>query len=65
MDIEARAAWIDRFVVDLSRYQLESSPDMLVDRAFARLWSLGDLPPEVAAQIEYSEFATAGVRSGG
>jgi hypothetical protein len=61
MNAEIKSAWIDRFVMRLSRLQVDSSTDMLVDTAFSRWVGLRNLQPEVAAQIEYSECPQYGV----
>jgi hypothetical protein len=61
MNADAQAAWIDRFIIRLSRLQVDSSTDMLVDTAFSRWVGLRNLQPEVAAQIEYSECSQYGV----
>jgi hypothetical protein len=65
MNAEIQAAWIDRFVMRLSRLQVDSSTDMLVDTAFSRWLGLRNLQPEVAAQIEYSECSQYGVDAAG
>ena len=57
MDHDLQSDWIDRFVMRLSRLQLDTSPDMLVDMALSRWWQLRELRPEAAAEIEYDELS--------
>jgi hypothetical protein len=51
MNAEIQSAWIDRFIMRLSRLQVDSSTDMLVDTAFSRWVGLRNLQPEVAARL--------------
>ena len=52
MNIDEQTAWIERFVISLSRWQVDTSSDLLVERTCSGWRTLRELLPDGAARPE-------------
>lgn len=55
MDFDAtQEQWIDRFAMRLAQLNVGATPDQFIQRAHERWPTLGQMPPEEAADAEHA-----------